>query len=103
MTPPAPSTDRSAVLQVFEALSSGVRLDAFRLLVQAGRQGRVAGELEGPLTVCAGGSGRVWWCRWSQVGPLHPCPLRDARGAWRRAVDIPREHAQRWRVPMAPG
>lgn len=42
---------RAAVLQVFEALSSGVRLDAFRLLVQAGSQGRVAGDIATTLDV----------------------------------------------------
>lgn len=36
---------REQVLRVFEALSSGVRLDVFRLLVQAGNGGRVAGEI----------------------------------------------------------
>lgn len=41
--------DKSAALQVFEALSSGVRLDVFRLLVQAGPDGRVAGELSAAL------------------------------------------------------
>lgn len=37
--------ERDSALQVFEALSSGVRLDVFRLLVGAGREGRVAGEI----------------------------------------------------------
>jgi ArsR family transcriptional regulator, arsenate/arsenite/antimonite-responsive transcriptional repressor len=37
--------DKSNALQVFEALSSGVRLDVFRLLVQAGPSGRVAGDI----------------------------------------------------------
>lgn len=37
------------VLQVFEALSSAVRLDAFRLLVRAGGDGRVAGEIAAAL------------------------------------------------------
>lgn len=37
--------EKAAVLQIFEALSSGVRLDVFRLLVQAGSAGRVAGEI----------------------------------------------------------
>jgi len=37
--------EKADVLQVFEALSSGVRLDVFRLLVQAGSAGRVAGEI----------------------------------------------------------
>jgi ArsR family transcriptional regulator len=43
--------EKSAVLQVFEALSSGVRLDVFRLLVQAGATGRVAGEIAATLDV----------------------------------------------------
>ena len=37
--------EKTVVTRVFEALSSGVRLDVFRLLVRAGRQGRVAGEI----------------------------------------------------------
>lgn len=41
--------DKSAALQVFEALSSGVRLDVFRLLVEAGRVGRVAGDIAATL------------------------------------------------------
>mgnify|MGYP005847201227 CR=1 FL=1 len=43
--------EKAAVLQVFEALSSGVRLDVFRLLVQAGGAGRVAGEIAATLDV----------------------------------------------------
>jgi len=37
--------NKNLALQVFDALSSGVRLDVFRLLVQAGPQGRVAGDI----------------------------------------------------------
>ena|SRR5690554_3242590 len=43
--------DKPTALQVFEALSSGVRLDVFRLLVQAGPDGRVAGELSAALDI----------------------------------------------------
>ena len=43
--------DRTSALQVFEALSSGVRLDVFRLLVQAGPAGRVAGEISAALDI----------------------------------------------------
>ena len=39
------------MLQVFEALSSAVRLDAFRLLVRAGGDGRVAGEIATALAL----------------------------------------------------
>lgn len=39
------NVQKDQVLRVFEALSSGVRLDVFRLLVQAGKGGRVAGEI----------------------------------------------------------
>ncbi len=42
---------REAALQVFEALSSGVRLDVFRYLVRAGREGRVAGEIAEALDI----------------------------------------------------
>ena len=37
--------DRPAVLKAFESLSSGVRLDVFRLLVEAGAGGLVAGQI----------------------------------------------------------
>lgn len=36
---------KELALTVFEALSSGVRLDVFRLLVKAGKNGHVAGEI----------------------------------------------------------
>jgi ArsR family transcriptional regulator, arsenate/arsenite/antimonite-responsive transcriptional repressor len=42
---------KSVALQVFEALSSGVRLDVFRLLVRAGRAGKVAGEIAETLDI----------------------------------------------------
>lgn len=45
------SASKSRALQVFEALSSSVRLDVFRLLVQAGSNGRVAGEISTALSV----------------------------------------------------
>lgn len=43
--------DKSNALHVFEALSSGVRLDVFRLLVQAGPDGRVAGDISVELDI----------------------------------------------------
>jgi ArsR family transcriptional regulator len=43
--------EKTVALQVFEALSSPVRLDVFRLLVQAGRAGKVAGEIAEALDV----------------------------------------------------
>lgn len=46
-----PDFDKERALQVFEALSSGVRLDVFRLLVQAGTGGRVAGEVAAALDI----------------------------------------------------
>jgi DNA-binding transcriptional ArsR family regulator len=46
-----PGIEKEQALQVFEALSSGVRLDVFRLLVQAGGQGRVAGEISAALEI----------------------------------------------------
>ena len=45
--------EKTASLQVFEALSSGVRLDVFRLLVRAGQAGRVAGEIAEQLQLPA--------------------------------------------------
>ena len=41
--------DKKAAVSAFEALSSGIRLDVFRLLVRAGPQGMVAGELASAL------------------------------------------------------
>lgn len=37
--------DKSSATTVFESLASGVRLDIYRLLVRAGPQGMVAGEI----------------------------------------------------------
>lgn len=42
---------KADAIQVFESLSSGVRLDVFRLLVQAGRSGQVAGEIAATLDI----------------------------------------------------
>lgn len=41
--------DKKAAIDVFESLSSGVRLDVFRLLVSTGTQGLVAGEIASAL------------------------------------------------------
>ena len=43
--------DRSVVLKVFESLGSGLRLDLFCVLVQAGETGRVAGEIAETLEI----------------------------------------------------
>lgn len=43
--------NKNTALQVFEALSSGVRLDVFRLLVRAGPDGRVAGDISSSLDI----------------------------------------------------
>lgn len=43
--------EKSTAVEVFESLSSGVRLDVFRLLVQAGKDGRVAGEIASALDI----------------------------------------------------
>jgi len=43
--------DRSVVLKVFESLGSGLRLDLFCVLVQAGEAGRVAGEIAETLEI----------------------------------------------------
>jgi ArsR family transcriptional regulator len=43
--------DTSLATTVFESLSSGVRLDAYRLLVKAGPTGLVAGEIGVALDV----------------------------------------------------
>ena len=37
--------ERATATAVFESLSSGIRLDAFRLLVKKGTEGMVAGEI----------------------------------------------------------
>lgn len=41
--------EKEQALAVFESLSSGVRLDVFRLLVRTGPQGLVAGEIAAAL------------------------------------------------------
>jgi ArsR family transcriptional regulator len=43
--------DKLLALTVFESLSSGVRLDIYRLLVKTGPQGLVAGEIAAALAV----------------------------------------------------
>lgn len=40
---------KRAALAVFESLSSGIRLDVYRLLVKAGSRGLVAGEIAAAL------------------------------------------------------
>lgn len=45
--------DRSAALKVFESLGSGLRMDLFCLLVQAGDDGKVAGEIADALGIPA--------------------------------------------------
>ena len=41
--------DKSSATAIFESLASGVRLDAFRLLVKKGTEGMVAGEISTTL------------------------------------------------------
>lgn len=43
--------EKNTATSVFESLSSGVRLDVFRLLVKKGKQGMVAGEIAATLGV----------------------------------------------------
>ncbi len=43
--------DQLSALSVFESLSSGVRLDIYRLLVKTGPEGLVAGEIASTLAV----------------------------------------------------
>lgn len=43
--------DKLSALAVFESLSSGVRLDIYRLLVKVGPEGLVAGEISSTLAV----------------------------------------------------
>ena len=43
--------DTSSAIKVFESLSSGIRLDIYRLLVKAGPAGLVAGEIGAELGV----------------------------------------------------
>jgi ArsR family transcriptional regulator len=43
--------DKSLATGIFESLASGVRLDVYRLLVKAGPQGLVAGEIGAALEV----------------------------------------------------
>ncbi|MBN8442380.1 MAG: helix-turn-helix transcriptional regulator [Thauera sp.] len=43
--------DKTAALTIFESLSSGTRLDVYRLLVKTGPEGLVAGEIGATLEV----------------------------------------------------
>jgi DNA-binding transcriptional ArsR family regulator len=43
--------DKRAATQIFESLSSGIRLDIYRLLVKAGPDGLVAGDIATALTL----------------------------------------------------
>jgi len=43
--------EKTAAVRIFESLSSGVRLDVFRLLVKRGLDGMVAGEIAATLNV----------------------------------------------------
>ena len=43
--------DKSSATKIFESLSSGVRLDIYRLLIKTGPQGMVAGEIGSLLAV----------------------------------------------------
>ena len=43
--------EKSTALPIFEALSSGIRLDVFRLLVRAGPSGMAAGEIAASLDI----------------------------------------------------
>lgn len=43
--------EKPAALAIFESLSSGIRLDVFRLLVRTGPGGMVAGEIASTLEV----------------------------------------------------
>ena len=43
--------DKSIALTVFESLSAGIRLDVYRLLVERGPEGMVAGEIGSALDV----------------------------------------------------
>lgn len=43
--------EKNTALAVLESLSSGIRLDAFRLLVRMGQEGMVAGDLAAALEI----------------------------------------------------
>ncbi|MGL1832279.1 ArsR/SmtB family transcription factor [Rhodocyclaceae bacterium SMB388] len=43
--------ERPVALTIFESLSSGIRLDVFRLLVRMGPEGMVAGDIAANLAV----------------------------------------------------
>jgi DNA-binding transcriptional ArsR family regulator len=42
---------KDTATQVFESLASGIRLDVYRLLVKAGPQGMVAGQIASSLAI----------------------------------------------------
>lgn len=46
-----PVMEKSEAISIFESLSSGVRLDVFRLLVRVGLDGLVAGDIAHQLNI----------------------------------------------------
>jgi len=47
------SMEKHVAISIFESLSSGVRLDVYRLLVKRGTEGMVAGEIAAALEIPA--------------------------------------------------
>ncbi|EPA2833975.1 MULTISPECIES: hypothetical protein [Enterobacteriaceae] len=47
---------KDTATQVFESLASGIRLDVYRLLVKAGPQGMVAGQIASSLAIVPNGT-----------------------------------------------
>ena len=45
--------ERQAATQIFESLSSGIRLDIYRLLIRQGLEGMVAGQIASALDIPA--------------------------------------------------
>lgn len=43
--------DKKTAIAIFESLSSGIRLDVYRLLIRMGTEGMVAGEIASTLAV----------------------------------------------------
>ncbi len=72
--------NKEMATKVFESLASGIRLDVWRLLVKAGLEGLVAGELASELDI-APNTLSFHLKAMLNVGLLR----RSSRGVWRDA------------------
>ena len=84
--------DKEIATKVFESLASGIRLDVWRLLVKAGLEGQVAGQLASELDIAPNTHGKhyLYQCiekytgkEWSHILKSSGClkPMMMSRDA----------------------